>query len=83
VATVLIDGKPAAIVGDQSAPCSLPGYAPGGPGMIQNGPSTVKIGKKPAARVDDLTRYAFCTAPNSLPVGKVLPPGCPTVIIND
>jgi len=51
--------------------------------MIQNGPSTVKIGKKPAARVDDLTRYAFCTAPNSLPVGKVLPPGCPTVIIND
>jgi hypothetical protein len=40
------------------------------------------VGGPPAARVDDLTAHASCVAPIPGPTGKILPPGCPTVIIN-
>ena len=78
---VLIGGQPAARVTDTSLPCMLPGCVPGGPGMIAKGSATVLIGGLPAARVNDLTSHPSCVAPIPGPVGKVLPPGCPTVMI--
>lgn len=77
----LIGNMPAARVTDISSPCTLPGCVPAGPGMISMGSTTVLIGNMPAGRVNDLTSHASCVAPVPAPVGKVLPPGCPTVII--
>lgn len=79
--TVLIGSQPAARVTDMSAPCMLPGCVPGGPGMIAMGSGTVMIGSLPAARVNDMTNHPACVAPIPSPVGKVMPPGCPTVMI--
>lgn len=78
---VLIGNMPAARVSDLSQPCVLAGCVPGGPGMISKGSATVLIGGLPAARVGDLTSHPACVAPIPSPVGKILPPGCPTVII--
>lgn len=78
---VLIGGLPAARSTDMTAPCILPGCVPAGPGMISKGSSKVLIGGLPAARVGDMSSHASCVAPIPSPVGKVLPPGCPTVII--
>lgn len=78
---VLIGGQPAARATDQSAPCMLAGCLPGGPGMIALGSATVLVGGLPAARVNDMTTHAACVAPIPSPTGKVLPPGCPTVLI--
>lgn len=78
---VMIGNMAAARVGDMSAPCLLPGCVPGGPGMIAKGSSTVSIGGQPAARVNDLTSHLACVAPIPSPVGKVLPPGCSSVMI--
>jgi uncharacterized Zn-binding protein involved in type VI secretion len=78
---VLIGNMPAARVSDLSQPCLLAGCVPGGPGMIAKGSATVLIGGLPAARVGDLTAHTACVAPIPSPVGKILPPGCPTVII--
>ncbi|MNJ01576.1 PAAR motif protein [compost metagenome] len=50
VATVLIGGLPAAVVGD-SASCSGP------PDSIVAGSATVMIGGKPAARMGDSTAH--------------------------
>jgi uncharacterized Zn-binding protein involved in type VI secretion len=85
VSTVMIGGKPAAVAGDQSTPCMLTGCIPAGPGVIANGSTKVMIGSIPAARVGDITQHASCAVPPPLipaPVGKVIEPGCPTVIIN-
>jgi uncharacterized Zn-binding protein involved in type VI secretion len=79
--TVMIGKMPAARVMDMSQPCMLAGCVPGGPGNIAMGSATVMIGKMPAARVGDLTMHPSCVAPIPSPTGKVLPPGCPTVII--
>lgn len=79
--TVLIGNMPAARLTDTTAPCVLPGCVPGGPGMIALGSATVLIGNMPAARVSDMTAHTTCVAPIPSPVGKVLPPGCPTVLI--
>lgn len=79
--TVLIGGIPAARVTDTTLPCMLPSCVPGGPGMIAKGSATVLIGGLPAGRVNDMTAHASCVAPIPSPVGKVLPPGCPTVLI--
>jgi uncharacterized Zn-binding protein involved in type VI secretion len=79
--TVLIGGQPAARLMDQTAPCALAGCVPGGPGMIGLGSATVLIGGMPAARVNDMTLHPSCVAPIPGPTGKVLPPGCPTVMI--
>lgn len=79
--TVLIGNLAAARATDQSAPCVLPGCVPGGPGMIAKGSATVMIGGLPAARVNDMTAHPACVAPIPSPVGKVMPPGCPTVLI--
>ena len=78
---VLIGNMPAARVTDLSQPCVLAGCVPGGPGMIAKGSATVLIGGLPAARVGDMTAHTACVAPIPSPVGKILPPGCPTVII--
>ena len=80
-ATVMIGGQPAARVTDTTTPCTLPGCVPAGPGMIAKGSSSVMIEGLPAARVNDMTAHSSCVAPIPGPVGKVLPPGCPTVMI--
>jgi uncharacterized Zn-binding protein involved in type VI secretion len=79
--TVLIGGQPAARSTDMTSPCMLAGCVPGGPGIITLGSMTVLIGNLPAARVSDMTMHASCVAPLPMPTGKVLPPGCPTVMI--
>jgi uncharacterized Zn-binding protein involved in type VI secretion len=81
VPTVLIGGQPAATVTSNTGPCMLPGCVPGGPGMVMKGSATVMIGGLPAARVGDMTNHPSCVAPIPSPVGKILPPGCPTVMI--
>jgi len=79
--TVLIGNQPAARVTDTTMPCVLPGCIPAGPGMVALGSFTVLIGNLPAARVNDMTAHTSCVAPIPGPVGKILPPGCPTVMI--
>jgi uncharacterized Zn-binding protein involved in type VI secretion len=79
--TVLIGGLPAARMSDRTAPCTLPGCVPGGPGVIVQASATVMICGLPAARVGDTTTHASCVAPIPSPVGKIMPPGCPTVLI--
>jgi uncharacterized Zn-binding protein involved in type VI secretion len=79
--TVLIGKMPAARMMDMSQPCVLATCVPGGPGNIAKGSATVLIGKMPAARVGDPTMHPSCVAPIPSPTGKVLPPGCPTVMI--
>lgn len=59
VATVLIGGLPAAVVGDQHA-CSFPPPPSHPPTPIVMGSFTVMIGGRPAARVGDV---AGCGAP--------------------
>lgn len=78
---VLIGGMPAARLTDMSQPCMLAGCVPGGPGMIGKGSATVLVGGLPAARVADMTLHPSCVAPIPSPTGKILPPGCPTVMI--
>ena len=79
--TVLIGGRPAARVSDTTQPCMLASCVPGGPGMISKGSATVLIAGLPAARVTDMTSHPACVAPIPSPVGQILPPGCPTVLI--
>ena len=79
--TVLIGGMAAARMTDQTGPCTLPGCSPGGPGMIAKASATVMIGGLAAARVGDMTMHSACVAPIPSPTGKILPPGCPTVMI--
>ncbi len=78
---VLIGSLPAARLTDMTQPCVLAGCVPGGPGMLAKGSATVMIGGLPAARVGDMTMHPACVAPIPSPTGKVLPPGCPTVMI--
>ncbi len=78
---VLIGNQPAARATDMSQPCMLASCVPGGPGMIAKGSATVLIGGLPAARVLDMTSHPACVAPIPSPTGKILPPGCPTVMI--
>ena len=78
---VLIGKLPAARVTDTTVPCMLAGCVPGGPGMIAMGSMKVLIGKLPAARVADMTVHLSCVAPIPAPTGKVMPPGCPKVLI--
>lgn len=80
-ATVLIGGRAAARVTDTTMPCMLSGCVPGGPGMILKGSATVLIGGMSAARVGDSSLHSSCVAPLPSPSGKVLPPGCATVLI--
>jgi len=48
---------------------------------VAKGSMTVMVSKMPAARVNDMTAHTACVAPIPSPVGKVMPPGCPTVMI--
>ena len=79
--TVLIGNLPAARVTSTTMPCILPGCVPAGPGLVMMGSTTVLVGGLPAARINDMTAHASCVAPIPSPVGKILPPGCPTVMI--
>ena len=79
--TVLIGNMPSARITDQTMPCMLAGCVPAGPGMIGLGAFTSLIANMPAARVNDLTLHTSCVAPIPAPVGKIMPPGCPTVIL--
>ena len=79
--TVMIGHKPAARATDMSAPCMLPGCVPGGPGIIRPGSPTVMIGGIPAARLTDKTTHAACVGPSPGPMGMVMGPGEPTVLI--
>ena len=79
--TVLIGGLPAARSTDMTKPCTLIPCIPAGPGIIALGSTTVLISGLPAARVGDMTAHLSCVAPIPAPTGKILPPGCPTVII--
>ncbi len=78
---VLIGGSPAARITDMTLPCLLAACVPAGPGIIAKGSATVLIGGLPAARMGDLTAHASCVAPIPAPVGKIMPPCCPTVLI--
>ena len=80
-ATVMIGNLPAARVTDITQPCILPACIPAGPGMVTLGSATVLIENLPAARVGDMTTHTSCVAPIPGPTGKVIPPGCPTVLI--
>jgi uncharacterized Zn-binding protein involved in type VI secretion len=80
--TVLIGGKPAVTSTSMTKPCMLPSCVPGGPGLITMGSMTVLIGNMPAGRVGDMVAFASCIAPIPSPTGKIMPPGCPTVLIN-
>jgi uncharacterized Zn-binding protein involved in type VI secretion len=77
----LIGGAPAARVGDMTTPCMLPSCTPNGPGMIAQGSATVMVGGLPLVRVGDMTSHPGCTFVIPMPTGKILPPGCPTVLI--
>ena len=79
--TVMIGNQPAAQLTSQSTPCMLPSCVPAGPAMVALGSATVMVGSLPAARVNDMTAHASCVAPIPGPVGKIMPPGCPTVMI--
>lgn len=79
--TVLIGKMPAARMTDITKICTLAACVPAGPGMLMKCSTTVLISKLPAARVGDMTMHASCVAPIPSPTGKVLPPGCPTVMI--
>lgn len=79
--TVLIGGPPAARVTDMTKICTLVPCVPGGPGLIVKGSATVLIANMPAARINDLSVHSSCVAPIPSPTGKILPPGCPTVLI--
>jgi uncharacterized Zn-binding protein involved in type VI secretion len=81
LATVLINGQPATRVGDATAPCMPAACVPGAPGTISRGSTSVLIGSRPAARVGDLVAFPGCVAPIPGPTGKVIPPGCATVLI--
>jgi len=71
VATVLIGGLPASVLGDLHT-CSFPPPAgPHPPSPMTAKAVSVLIGGSPAVTVGDLSG---CGAP-------VLPPGCPTVLI--
>lgn len=80
-ANVLIGGAPAARVSDITAICSLAGCIPAGPGMICKGSGTVFIGGLPAARLNDMSAHPTCVGPIPSPSGKVVGPGCTTVMI--
>jgi uncharacterized Zn-binding protein involved in type VI secretion len=78
---VRYDKMAAARATDLSKICLLPSCVPAGPGIIAKGSATVMVNKLPAARVGDLTQHATCVAPIPSPVGKIIPPGSPTVMI--
>jgi uncharacterized Zn-binding protein involved in type VI secretion len=49
--------------------------------MVIMGSGTVLISSLPAARMGDQTLHASCVAPIPSPMGQIMPPCCPTVII--
>ena len=80
--TVNVGGLPAARMGDLTINCQLGSCVPGGPGQILRGSATVMINGRPAARVNDPTSHPTCGgAIIPCGTGRVMPTGCPTVLI--
>lgn len=79
--TVLIGNLPAARVTDVTLPCMMVACVPGGPGIITMGSTKVLICGMPAARAGDQTTHSVCVAPIPAPMGNIIPPCCPTVLI--
>ena len=73
VPTVLIEGRAAAVLGDQATCPLFEGVVPHVGGPIVTASSTVLIGGRPAARVGDLIAESVSSA--------VIVLGAPTVII--
>ncbi|WP_442785218.1 PAAR domain-containing protein [Amycolatopsis sp. H20-H5] len=85
VATVLICGKAAAVVG--SVAVNTPPHVPTGgnfqtpptnQGMVMMGSGTVLIGGRPAARADD--KVLTCNDPAPAPNGMIVVPACTVMI---
>lgn len=66
VPTVLVGGRPAAVANGAGVVCASPAR-----NGIAMGSTTVLVGGLPAARVGDTTVHG----------GKVVGPGCPTVVV--
>jgi uncharacterized Zn-binding protein involved in type VI secretion len=79
--TVLAGGKGVVRVSDKTKPCTIPVCAPGGPGVVAKGSTTVKVNNLPCARLNDPTAHLGCVAPVGAPTGKITGPGIQTVII--
>jgi len=79
---VKIGGKPATCKDDKTKDCMLICVKPkGGPGVVAAASTTVKIEGKFAARILDMTKHDKCVGPVPAPTGKIIGPGCPTVMI--
>ncbi len=79
--SVMIGKMPAARTTDLTKICTLIPCVPAGPGLIVKASVTVMIQKLPAARAGDMTSHPSCVAPIPSPIGQILPPCCPTVMI--
>ncbi|MFQ3648030.1 MAG: PAAR domain-containing protein [Anaerolineae bacterium] len=81
---VLIGGAPAATLGSQAVMVHVPQggpfqVPPTGIGQVVMGSTTVLINGKPAARMGDTCNT--CQDAGPAPLGRILPPCAPTVII--
>lgn len=72
---VLIGGLPAARVGDATTPCATPMCPCPAPALVTGGSASVIIAGMPAARVGDASLHGPCGQ------GKIVGPGCATVLI--
>ena len=79
--TVLIGGLPAATATSMTEPCMLPGCVPGGPGYGDDGIGNGLDRRFAGGPRGDQTTHPSCVAPIPSPMGQILPPGCPTVMI--
>ena len=83
IPTVMINNLEAAVVTSLTKPCTMPSCVPGAPGAVLKGSGTVKIGMLAAARKDDIVAWPSCVAPIPSPMGKIIPPCSPDVIVGD
>lgn len=79
--TVLIGCLPAARLLDMTQPCMLVPCVPAGPGLVLKGSVKVLIGSLPAARLLDKTLHPSCVAPIPSPMGQIVGPCAPNVLI--
>jgi len=78
---VNIGGSPALRVGDKTAVCAPATCIPSSPGSILRGSASVNVNGQPLARIGDTVSFPGCAGPIPCPTGKVIGPGCPTVMI--
>lgn len=78
---VMVGGQPFVTQLTMTTPCILPACTPAGPGQVQLGSMTVKVNMKAAGRMGDMTQHSTCVGPVPAPVGKIMGPGAPTVMV--